>query len=198
MKDTSVQWVRLMKALLASIGSLFAISCASNVSGSDAHERDIAIFKAVVQSEACSRVDSKIRVISDLPAILARAPVSAATLSAPAMYKDLFNRSQTAADKWPHIEVCDGARVVASAKIEEIFKREQSVPPGWNAFFEEFPKAVGLVKISLPALSQDGRKALVYMETSCDVLCGAGFYLELMRPEGGEWRVTHQETAWMS
>jgi len=100
-------------------------------------------------------------------------------------------------ERWPHLELCDGARVVDASFVEGIFERETTRPRSWTGFYAAFPDAMGLYKISQPAFAPDGSTAVVPIEHTCDVLCGTGTLVEL-RKRNGRWRVVRREGTWIS
>jgi hypothetical protein len=53
------------------------------------------------------------------------------------------------------------------------------------------------MKISLPVYSQDGKRAVVYTESTCPYTCGGGFYHELEKTYS-RWRITKSLNAWKS
>jgi hypothetical protein len=157
---------------------------------------DLAVFRAVLSS-ACQRADRTFYVISDLP-------ISTKGYPAPADWPANLPWTDLAASvpsgvRWPHIEICAANRIVDHRKVDAIFERDASIrsPPGWDPFYVEFPGAKGLMRISVPAFTSDGRHAVIYLETTCNVMCGSGFYIELVRGKRG-WKVSHRETAWIS
>jgi hypothetical protein len=182
--------------LWAIVLPLVAAACSSG--GPSA---DVEIFQAIVESEACDVGQyGKYNVVSDRPALLRR---SGNEDDWAKWLPDLQVRNASLAraeqrHKWPLLTPCGAAvRVVDASFVEGIFEREMTRPRSWQGFYAAFPTAMGLFKISAPVLDADGDAALVYLERTCDVLCGTGWFVEL-RKEKGRWRVVRREGAWIS
>ncbi|MBK5910265.1 hypothetical protein CCR85_02000 [Rhodothalassium salexigens] len=60
--------------------------------------------------------------------------------------------------------------------------------PFWAAFNDTFPKAAGLLRVSLPAFSQDGSRALVAIVWTAHRIQG-GSQLVLMKETGWGWEI---------
>jgi hypothetical protein len=184
-------------AMLAVLAIVASSSCVTTDAADKAPmERDIAVLRAVLQKEACGRADQKYQVVSDRPAPATSVSVPKTWRSSAALNEELARRSEEALS-WTHIDVCSAVRIVEGSKIEAIFAADDRIPPGWDSFENAFPGASRLIEVSLPAFTSDGKRAVVYLDTKCGVLCGAGFYIELKRTAAG-WQVTQRETAWIS
>jgi hypothetical protein len=68
---------------------------------------------------------------------------------------------------------------------------------GWEPFHKKYPKAPGITLVSRPGLNAERTRALLYIGTSCDMLCGEGVFF-LLGKDGGQWKVLHKETIWVS
>ena len=68
---------------------------------------------------------------------------------------------------------------------------------GWEPFHKKYPKAPGITLVSRPGLNAERTRALFYIGTSCDMLCGEGVFF-LLGKDAGQWRVLHKETIWVS
>ncbi|MDX1529482.1 MAG: hypothetical protein R3337_12705 [Gammaproteobacteria bacterium] len=53
------------------------------------------------------------------------------------------------------------------------------------------------MRVTRAVLSNDGRRAIIYMEFVCGSLCGAGFLHELER-EGDTWTLKKSRGLWTS
>ncbi|MGQ4583898.1 hypothetical protein [Lysobacter sp. F60174L2] len=53
------------------------------------------------------------------------------------------------------------------------------------------------VRVSRAVLSDDGQRALIYVDYRCGSLCGAGFIHDLVR-DGDRWRLQHSLGLWIS
>jgi hypothetical protein len=69
-------------------------------------------------------------------------------------------------------------------------------PGGWSGFHQTYPKS-GISLVSRPGVNADHTKALLYVGTSCDSLCGGGSLVFLGR-DGSEWKVLNKVTIWVS
>jgi hypothetical protein len=162
---------------------------------------DVKIFEAVVQSEACDAGQyGSYHVVSDRPASIHHSGNEddwAKWLPDPQVRSASLARAQQRR-KWPLLTPCGSAvRVVDASFVEGIFEREKTVPKSWQGFYAAFPVSMGLIKVSAPVFDADGSAALVYMERTCDVLCGTGWFVELRNEQGG-WKVVRREGAWIS
>ena len=68
---------------------------------------------------------------------------------------------------------------------------------GWEPLHKKYPKAPGITLVSRPGLNAERTRALLYIGTSCDMLCGEGVFF-LLGKDGGQWKVLHKETIWVS
>lgn len=182
----------LLTLLVPILGSICLSGCnaTSEVSG-----RDIEVLRAVF-TESCKRADDKFSVVSSQPA-------NAAERSLPAEWKDSkelnaeLQRRSSLNVRWPIAQICDNARMFSHERIEAAFAEDTRVPPGWENFYRTFSGSNGWVRVSLPAFSADGSRAVVYTEANCDLLCGTGSYIELAK-KLGSWEITRYETAWIA
>jgi hypothetical protein len=67
----------------------------------------------------------------------------------------------------------------------------------WKSLYKKYPKAQGISLISLPGLNTDHTRALLYVGTSCGMLCGEGYFI-LLGKDGGEWKVLNKAMVWIS
>lgn len=67
---------------------------------------------------------------------------------------------------------------------------------GWSGFHLAYPKS-GISLVSRPGVNADHTKALLYVGTSCDMLCGDGTFVFLGK-DGTEWKVLNKVTIWVS
>jgi hypothetical protein len=176
--------------LLALDPSLRASAGVAGVTG-----EDIAVLRATLCPPPS--VDRTFRVMSDIPPAARDYRIPSDWRSS-ALGKELRVRAQRGGH-WPHVDVCANVRIVDGKEVNAIFARDGRIPPSWEGFYARFPDAKGLIRFALPAFSSEGRLAVVYLEWTCDPLCGSGLYVELARSEtGSEWRITHTEAAWIS
>jgi hypothetical protein len=67
---------------------------------------------------------------------------------------------------------------------------------GWAGFNKIYPRS-GISLMSRPGLSADHTKALLYVGSSCGMLCGGGEFI-LLGKEGDHWKVLNRVTIWES
>jgi hypothetical protein len=93
---------------------------------------------------------------------------------------------------------CSGLRTARERTIARAFGQSDAIPPKWHGFYQQFPGAEVVMRLSVPGYSQD-RKAAVVLESSlsCDGFCSFGNYFKLER-HADAWAVTEVETAWIS
>jgi len=66
---------------------------------------------------------------------------------------------------------------------------------GWSGFHQAYPKS-GISLVSRPDVNADHTKALLYVGTSCDSLCGGGT-LVFLGKDGTQWKVLNKVTIWV-
>jgi hypothetical protein len=54
---------------------------------------------------------------------------------------------------------------------------------GWEPLHKKYPKAPGITLVSRPGLNAERTRALLYIGTSCDMLCGEGVFFLLGKGE---------------
>ena len=94
--------------------------------------------------------------------------------------------------RWPRGRVCAVVRVVADSSIKTVLANDTQ---SWEKFIAAFDGARSLMRISLPVYSQDGKRAVIYTESTCPYTCGGGFYHELEKTHSG-WRIIGSLNAW--
>jgi hypothetical protein len=67
----------------------------------------------------------------------------------------------------------------------------------WRAFYERYPASSGIITVSRPGLSADGRQAVVIVEHRCGTRCNTGYAMLLTR-ESGVWRLMAERVLWIS
>ncbi len=68
---------------------------------------------------------------------------------------------------------------------------------GWESFHKSYPNTPGITLFSLPGISSDHTKALIYVGNSCDMLCGNGYFV-LLGKDGDHWKVLDKVMIWIS
>ena len=67
----------------------------------------------------------------------------------------------------------------------------------WEAFYRQYPKAEGLIRLSNVGFNPEMNQALVYFADSCGGLCGSGGLL-LMVKKDGNWTFKEALSSWVS
>lgn len=73
-----------------------------------------------------------------------------------------------------------------------IFKKgERAVEDagGWEKFYRKYPGSCGLISFSKPAFNHKRTQALLYVQISCEGLCGR-VYFALLDKQNGKWIIT--------
>lgn len=152
---------------------------------------DIAVLRAMLQS--CCRIPERGRVVYDTPPTHREHHLPPEWKVSPSLSQTLSRRSQLTV-RWPHETVC-ASTVIDSDRIAALFANDKRKPPGWDAFYREFPGAIGsIAHISLPAFTPSHDRAYVYTQSRCDGLDCSAFYVELKRLNG-TWRITREKPA---
>lgn len=68
---------------------------------------------------------------------------------------------------------------------------------GWEAFYQRYPNAQGVMRLSRVGFNAAMTQAVVYVGNQSHWLAGAGFYY-LLTKENGTWRVTGEVMVWIS
>jgi len=186
--------------LLLSVATLVG----DTANSADIADQDAAVLSAVAE-KYCSDTDSPYVV---LESIAARPPDYLDDwLQAIHVQKEdalsLKNRNPSGTGLPPDAEYkC--LRVTESAIIDRAFKtkpkhfkKEPERTPEWAAFYEAFPKAKGVMTLSLPAYLATGNEAIVYVSLECGSLCGTGYIYSLLHASG-TWTVTKKTMLWIS
>jgi hypothetical protein len=100
------------------------------------------------------------------------------------------------------LEKCSSLHIVSGRDVDRNFgyggdSKDQDLEKMWDAFHSTFKGANGVISVSLPGYSDDGKSAVVYVTTSCGSLCGHGYYVEL-KSESGAWRQMQVIQGWVS
>jgi hypothetical protein len=158
------------------------------------HERDIAVFTAAL---ACQNSGATMTmVVSDLPPGGDHWGVPT-DWDPKGLYNAELTRRGNESSRWPVGKFCREIHVETDESIEATFQGDIRIPPGWEHFGETFGGARGLLRISRPAFSLDGKHAVISEGYYCEGLCGSGMLLEL-EFSAGAWRVTRITGTWQS
>jgi hypothetical protein len=84
--------------------------------------------------------------------------------------------------------------LISKGKFTQIFK---NAGDAWSEFHRQFPDSDGFISLSRAGLAPTGNQALVYISYACRGLCGAGYYMLLVKNEQ-RWIVQKAFMAWIS
>jgi hypothetical protein len=157
------------------------------------HHEDAAVLTAVIESQACGHdselPNGKFTVVPDetIPYDDFSFPkdVDASAVQS-------LKRSNKGPHKLPKIKSCDGVRIVSNIKLKRIFSEGW-----WKNFYRTSPQASGILHLTLPGFSRDGRTAIVQGASVCGGLCGTGLYW-VLKKVNGTWVVTQTHGTWIS
>ena len=114
----------------------------------------------------------------------------------------LGNRSSHKPGTFPQGLDCPGLRIVDANELDTIFsmpyqgKRDFKHQGGWGNFYDAYPEASGLLKLSLPSYPTP-TSAVVQIGTRCAPLCGSGWEIALEKV-GGKWVVRERRPSWIA
>lgn len=95
----------------------------------------------------------------------------------------------------------DGARLKTPFQIvlvsSEDAEKMVAGGGGWESFRKRYSKSLGVTLISLPGINSEHTQALLYVGSSCDMLCGNGYFL-LLGKDGEQWKVLQKVMIWIS
>lgn len=84
-----------------------------------------------------------------------------------------------------------------SIPTDETISNSKNSKPDISEFFKEYPKSLGIVRLSSIKYSEDKTKAEVYVELTYCPLCGFGKYVSLEKKESS-WKITNISNSWIS
>lgn len=67
----------------------------------------------------------------------------------------------------------------------------------WQRFFRRYPRAQGIMRLSVVGFGSDRTQAFFYCENTWDALAGTGVYYLMVR-EGGSWDIKAEHLVWES
>ncbi len=80
--------------------------------------------------------------------------------------------------------------------IKEIFD-SGSLTKSWDHFYDIYPKSNGLTRFSRVGIDTKNKQALLYVESHCGRLCGAG-HIVFLRHDSKRWKVIRSAQLWVS
>jgi hypothetical protein len=180
--------------MIAAIPGLFV---ALLLSGTSSPVRDDAAVLKAALSHLCPGNYLIVQSTSAKPSEVERSRLGRFPTAA---LEDLWARNR-ASETLPLDNVCAGARMATRSEINTTFDKSRSTATDlnslWKSFYEDFPGAWGLVRMSLPGYSPNGRLAVVYLETGRGGLAGEGSYL-LLKKNKTKWRVVIRDSVWVA
>ena len=171
-----------------SLSALALVMCASVALGADnrATEEDAAVIRAAL-AEECAWAGSGYHVMSTAPLpIHAGDQVPADWADAGQLSARLIERS-TPPGNWSGYRICDKMLLRDERDIRRAMASSSDPGRRWKNLRRVWPGALGLKTASLPAYSEDGRRAVVVVNDDCGFLCGSMDIFELEKVAGA-WR----------
>lgn len=152
---------------------------------------DLAILRAL-HAERCADGSSS-RIITDRPIPLSadqgmRRPKSEFGI-------ELISRAPPGSF-WPMVELCPTVKVVNHLRLERYLQAPGELPKDDAGIEREFG-VTSYEKVSFPAYSPDGLRAVVIAEYMC-AMCGQGGTYLFIRTRGGSWKLSDSRIDWMS
>ena len=112
------------------------------------------------------------------------------------------NRSSHTSKTLPKELECPSVRVVDAAELDALLskpyhgKRDFKHRGGWGSFYNAYPEASGILRLSLPSYPSP-TSAVVQLGATCGPLCGSGWEITLARV-GGKWVVRERRPSWIA
>jgi hypothetical protein len=159
---------------------------ASRIGGQTLTAEDSAVLEALLTT-SCETASGGYWVISREANSADRVPdrVASAVSAAASHAIDRSARSPLL----PFVE-CPGLRWESMADIDAARRASTSAPrleppnPGWEGFYARYPRAQGIIRVSLPGYSADGTVAAVFFSASAGSLASASSWRELRKVQG--------------
>jgi len=155
-------------------------------------DADGAVFRALL-ARFCRSEDSRSTIVTDRP--FDSTVVEKVTAYVRGVTIEDFPRPSLTRSDWPHLAPCDEIRVVDGNALATA--ASLGIRPGTSGFYVRFPGAQGVLTLSRPVYSANGKRALVYEVLQCGVLCGSGGLVELAWKDG-EWSIAKYHPHWIS
>jgi hypothetical protein len=155
---------------------------------------DMAVLRTVLDRQCTESLDYV--VVSDAPADESN-PRFPKEWEFSDHYDAEYARQSPRAARWPIGTICSTASVESDERIRASFEKDKRIPPDWEFFRADFKNARALIRLSRPVYSPDGARAAIVMGSSCGLLCGHGFVIELEKSATG-WKVARVVGTWMS
>jgi hypothetical protein len=85
-------------------------------------------------------------------------------------------------------------QILTTSEMQSIFRTPGDI---WGRYYEKYPHATGLLKMSRVGFNPDGNQAAFYISNSCGGLCGAGYFV-IMEKVDSKWKVVQEVQVWVS
>jgi hypothetical protein len=112
------------------------------------------------------------------------------------IYREWQKRNQQRVRIEEALNVTANYLLLDATKIATIFSSGQPALD-WDNFFQEFPTAPGILRLSRAGYDKDQSNALIYIEYQCGIACGSGRFVHLKRTET-LWEVHGSILVWMA
>ncbi len=87
--------------------------------------------------------------------------------------------------------------LVSPIALQKIFSEADNGDDRWMAFYQRYPRTLGIAAFSPVGFSADGDQAVFAFEMGCGSLCGAGHGV-LMRRGATDWAIEDHRLLWVS
>ena len=89
--------------------------------------------------------------------------------------------------------------LISRSEMKLLFdkERKKEEKDGWSLFYEKYPHSPGIITLSLPGFSRDGKTAVIYMGNQSHWLAGHGG-IYVYQNKNGEWKQETELPEWIS
>jgi len=176
--------------------TLVGLGTAQPAFAAPATAEDLAVLRAVLAPE-CGRSDPGYHLLSTRAASVDMSDqVPSDWPEADALTAQLRARAESRGS-WSGVRICPKVLVRRDGDIERLIENAPNLDAGWKKFYSAYPGARGVIRVSLPAYSGDGNRAVVFTGEGCGSLCGSGDVIELEKKDG-VWHRTRAQATWIS
>lgn len=119
-------------------------------------------------------------------------------LGAPAeVWANWLQRNRHAHDIEGALDLTTSYQILSRDAREKLFQNAEP-QASWAQFFERYPGAPGLLRLSRAGLGSRLQHAVVYVEYQCGAECGSGRLIYLSNPSGDKWQVQGAALVWLT
>ena len=111
------------------------------------------------------------------------------------VWDDFTAWNQEAVPLQPAFHIVIPVILISREEIEEFFSTPDG--GGWEAFYDTYKGAQGIMELSQVGFSTERNRAIVYAGNEEFSLAGAGF-LYLLEKDGADWRMVKSVMVWIS